>query len=143
MPFGTGKRSQSKGAASEKLPWNTLNTGALKWTQKIHTGYSLSAKRFADTVAGDIWGIDQEEDAMLVEVKDRRERLQWSALKAHQHNDLNNFSRAVGAAYICWIDRDSGIYLFSYPLGWWTSKSITREHAKQAIFKDIWRHDHE
>lgn len=77
---------------------------------------------------GDIFGV-MSGKALLVEVKDHdEERLQYSVLKDHQHENMRKWAAAGGLSMIGWV-RGSRICLFVYPMGWLPGSSCHWETA--------------
>ena len=69
------------------------------------------------TKLGDIYGV-MSGKALLVEVKNHDEdKLQYSILKDHQHENMRKWTAAGGMAMIGWV-RGTRISLFVYPMGW-------------------------
>lgn len=75
---------------------------------------------------GDIYGMWNRQ-GLLVEVKNHPDdKLQYSILQKHQHENMRNWIDHSGKALVAWV-RNGQIFMFDYPTNWIPRISIKWE----------------
>ncbi len=144
-----GRRSESAGRAGEQIAEMQLRMLGVEMVENIPTPIALAGSRkighstfynviYKQKATGDIAGImgDGSGRRVLVEVKSRNDdRLQWSALRDHQIERLDENHRLNGVSLVVFIDGSGNVFVLRWPIeGFGPRKSITSEQAASLIW---------
>ena len=139
----TGKVNQERGETAEIYVATTMRGMGFVAVEKIQTGWKVIWKNHRpvsawpiEKVMGDIRALMPDGRGVLVEVKDRRDKLIFSDLKKHQVEALNIYADNGAVALLAWV-ADS-IYIMQWPItGFGPRKSLTPQQASQLAIVDI------
>lgn len=122
-----GKRSQQKGVHGEQIARLVLDNYGVRQLCKIETGWRVhrgalgkivSATPVAQ-VAGDFRGVwCSGGTSVMVEVKERKDKVIYSDIKTHQHTALREHNMLGGISLVVCIFENFHCGIVRYPCDW-------------------------
>jgi len=140
--------NKRKGTACEKIIMNVLQSRGACQVQEIETGWRKVRKQVKGKwteliipkkkVAGDIRAVlPPDGRSILVEVKNRPEKLLYSNLESHQHQRLKEHDLFGAISLLAWIFT-GGLSIMQYPIeGFNPCTSISIERAQGLDIPDL------